>query len=512
MILTILSSQLILATLTQAAIFFDPTAKVHSCVNSDGTTLTPSVPVHLTDIDTTFDEQTILLKPITPNTTIVSASDGVTHMCVFHRWTKPIEDKAAGKGFYFPLGRSVPTVPAEVYANYTGSIGDWTRYPGRSYAQTEYICGEAGNSGTNFVEGEYLCEVTLPSTSKQNAKDPVIMDHNDAPYFLTYYERQMSIRNELSRFLQKNTFGPTEADLDALEAAFMVLKGEDVADVVDANTTSADNTTDVTTTPATEAPAVTNTTRRHRVLQNVTGNATDLTGNATESTTDPEASTDTTLTDAEALFQLQLNWVLSQMDPTTFSTGEFTSLRKYYRRRLNPRKEETYRIGESGPHPCETNSRWRKFAFTNFDVQNSMSLRWGNQDLGGAYQTQKGHRVHVTALEYWGPVVEEEGEYDGNVTEALSNVTMVPTGFPSLSGPPSLSLSPTNGPIPNPGTPTMSPTLSLMPSFSSAPTFANILAYGDMEGTERSVFNQWLPSNSKCKRTLIDAATSPDLV
>ena len=75
------------------------------------------------------------------------------------------------------------------------------------------------------------------------------------------------------------------------------------------------------------------------------------------------------------------------MDPSALSAGEFSSLRAYWRRRLNPRKEETYRIGESGPHPCETNSRWRKFAFTKFDVQNAKMLRWGNQDLGGSYQT-----------------------------------------------------------------------------------------------------------------------------
>ena len=172
MILTRLSPQLLLATLTTGAIYFDPTAVKHSCVNeTNGTTLTPGVPVHLLDVNTTYDEQTILLKPITPNTTVAGGGDGITSMCVLHRWTLPLEDKEAKKGFYFPLGRSNPAIPAEVYGNYTGNDGDWTRPAGRANRQVEYVCGEAGNSGTFFEEGEYLCKVTLPTASKTNRKD-----------------------------------------------------------------------------------------------------------------------------------------------------------------------------------------------------------------------------------------------------------------------------------------------------------------------------------------------------
>jgi hypothetical protein len=109
------------------------------------------------------------------------------------------------------------------------------------------------------------------------------------------------------------------------------------------------------------------------------------------------------LSHAEAMAKLQLNWVVSQMDPSNFASGDFSSLRKYWRRRLNPRKEETYRIGESGPHPCEKHSRWRKFAFTNADVQNSKMLRWGALDIGGSYQTQKGHRITVKTVTYVRP-------------------------------------------------------------------------------------------------------------
>ena len=66
--------------------------------------------------------------------------------------------------------------------NYTSNDGDWTRPAGRANRQVEYVCGEAGNSGTFFEEGEYLCEVTLPTTSKPNRKDPTETDYMTAPH------------------------------------------------------------------------------------------------------------------------------------------------------------------------------------------------------------------------------------------------------------------------------------------------------------------------------------------
>ena len=86
--------QLMLVSLTSAAIFFDPTAVKHSCVNEDGSTLTPGVPVHLTNVNTNETSQTILLEPITPTTVISGTSDSDTSMCVFHRWTL-LEDRVA---------------------------------------------------------------------------------------------------------------------------------------------------------------------------------------------------------------------------------------------------------------------------------------------------------------------------------------------------------------------------------------------------------------------------------
>ena len=209
--------------------------------------------------------------------------------------------------------------------------------PGRASHPIDFIyeCGEASNSGTNFVVGEYLCEVTLPTTSKRNVVDPTKTDYINLPYYLTFYKRSLTVRNEISRFLQKNTFGPTAAELDALETRFQAL------------TSGGDS-------------------------------------------------------HAMAMEKLQVEWVVRQMNPSSFTSGKFTSLREYWRRRLNSRRQETYRIGEAGPHPYEKHSRWRKFAFTHADVQNSRMLRWGLFSLGGATQTQRGHRITVERVTYAG--------------------------------------------------------------------------------------------------------------
>ena len=209
--------------------------------------------------------------------------------------------------------------------------------PGRASHPIDFIyeCGEASNSGTNFVVGEYLCEVTLPTTSKRNVVDPTKTDYINLPYYLTFYKRSLTVRNEISRYLQKNTFGPTAAELDALETRFQAL------------TSGGDS-------------------------------------------------------HAMAMEKLQVEWVVRQMNPSSFTSGKFTSLREYWRRRLNSRRQETYRIGEAGPHPYEKHSRWRKFAFTHADVQNSRMLRWGLFSLGGATQTQRGHRITVERVTYAG--------------------------------------------------------------------------------------------------------------
>lgn len=376
------------------AVEFDPDALRLSC--SDAST-NPATPLHLSEVDTTYNSVTILLDPIGDIGAAASAASSETsstesssakttgRMCVLSRWTANLADKSAGLGYYFPLGRSVVGIPGEgtfingTFDGETGNDGDWTRPAGKASWQLRYTCGVAENSGDNFAIGDYLCEVTLPKTSRQNLKNPILTDELNAPYYLTYYERTVSLRNELSRFLHQNTFGPTSEELDALEHVYDAILDESYL----------------------------------------------------ENSTTPSSSTP--LTHEEAMMKLQVEWVKAQMDPTTFTSGKFSSHREYWRKRLNPRRWETYRIGEAGPAPCELHSRWRKFAFTDYDVQNSRALRWGNVDLGGSYQTQSGHRITVETVTLEG----------------------LPSATPSISLMPSYSSSPT--PLPTLPVPTGSP-------------------------------------------------------
>ena len=161
------------------AVEFDPDALRLSC--SDAST-SPATPLHLSEVDTTYDSVTLLLDPIgdigaTSETSNSSSSATTTgRMCVLSRWTANLADKSARLGYYFPLGRSVAGIPGEgTFINGTfdgeGSDGDWTRPAGKASWQLRYTCGVAENSGDNFAIGEYLCEVTLPKTSTQNLKN-----------------------------------------------------------------------------------------------------------------------------------------------------------------------------------------------------------------------------------------------------------------------------------------------------------------------------------------------------
>ena len=340
----------------------------------------------------------MLLDPIgTIGANATEEEDGKGRMCVFSRWTKALEDKVAGEGYYFPLGRSVVGIPGEL----GGQDGDWNRPAGHSAWQLSYTCGVANNTGTNFAVGEYMCEVTLPKTSTQNLKNPILTDELNTPYYLTYYERALSVRNELARFLHQTTFGPTSEELDALEAMYATITGTGAG--ADVNGTAL----------------------------GLGDNSTDTSLNSTDT------SLNITLSHSEAMSKLQIDWVTAQMDPTTFTSGKFSSLREYWRKRLNPRRWETYRIGEAGPAPCELHSRWRKFAFTDYDVQNSRSLRWGNKELGSSYQTQVGHKITVETVTLAG----------------------MPSASPSISFMPTLSSAPS--PLPTSGSPTGTPTASL---------------------------------------------------
>lgn len=387
---------LVASVVAAAPVEFNPNAPKYSCEDAYSS---PASPLRLSGVDTSVGKTTILLSPIGDIGASLGSEDGAGdattgRMCVLSRWTTSLIDKEEGNGFYFPLGRSVAGVPGEN----TGKDGDWNRPPGKASWQLRYTCGEAAFNGTNFVEGEYLCEVTLPMTSKPDIKDPATIYAIRVPYYLTYYERTLSVRNELSRFLHLTTFGPKAEELDALEMAYEVILDDGYLNALSNGTSS--------------------------------GNATSV--NAT--------SVNATYSHSKAMSKLQVEWVAAQQDPTTFSSGKFSSHREYWRKRLNPRKWETYRIGEAGPAPCELHSRWRKFAFTEYDVQNSRALRWGTQDLGGAFQIQEGHKVTIEKV----------------VLESM------PSGQPSLSIAPSVSFAPS--PLPTIPAPTGTPMAALTDS------------------------------------------------
>ena len=104
-------------------LFFDPTAPVYGCVDSNGTALYEhNAPQALVGVSTERDDYTLLLRPMVTTT----EAPGITEMCVLHRWTTSAEDKEAGKGYYYPLGRSVPVVPAETFGEW-GSTQDLLR-------------------------------------------------------------------------------------------------------------------------------------------------------------------------------------------------------------------------------------------------------------------------------------------------------------------------------------------------------------------------------------------------
>ena len=225
----------------------------------------------------------------------------------------------------------------------------------------------------------------------------------------------MTVRNEISRFLQQNTFGPTKQELDALEARYNTLRGPDFVPpeytweeltpalpsgvLEDLGEACAEGSSNELCDHLEEIHNASVIVWEDEAASIDTPSPTppdeNATGTSRRQLQGYEPSNSTSRSHAEAMSALQLEWVVNQMDPSTFSSGEFTSLRKYWRQRLNARKTETYRIGEAGPHACEKHSRWRKFAFTKADVQYAMDLRSGSKQLGGTFQKHDGHLITV---------------------------------------------------------------------------------------------------------------------
>jgi hypothetical protein len=130
------------------------------------------------------------------------------------------------------------------------------------------------------------------------------------------------------------------------------------------------------------------------------------------------------MTHEDAMAQLRPSWIVKQ------------SLRKSWRQRLDPRKEETYWIMESGPNECEKHCQWRKFTFTAMDVQISHMLRWGAIDIGRTYQTQKGHRVTVRRVQYFSTNIASPQASSAGLSEPTPQSTthFEVTGAPTIGG------------------------------------------------------------------------------
>lgn len=123
------------------------------------------------------------------------------------------EAQAHREGYYYPLGGSVCIVLS----------GDWTEPTRKPGCKLDYICDAASNLGLEFAWGKYLCQVTVVPWTMEvlpNSFTESIM----APYYMIYYERLLSVRNNISDFLHKMTFGPQVQDIHAFEAVHTTLR------------------------------------------------------------------------------------------------------------------------------------------------------------------------------------------------------------------------------------------------------------------------------------------------
>jgi len=99
------------------------------------------------------------------------------------------------------------------------------------------------------------------------------------------------------------------------------------------------------------------------------------------------------------------------------------SHREFWRSRLNNRKLETYKHGISGPKPCDQNSRWRIFAFTQKDQKAS----YGKKALKMKIETKTVNNVLGYVISFGGfprTVLYEPMRYE----DATDNTVDVPDG------------------------------------------------------------------------------------
>ena len=127
-----------------------------------------------TTIDTDTNTATIQLAP----------TQSTGQLCTLFEVTTSDPTLSPVYEFYVPVGRS-----------YDGK--DWERVAGR-HSELLYIC--PGSSGGD-------CEVTLPDVSS-------------AKYYMSAYKYELTPQQSWIRFMEKSTFGPTQAALAAQSSYF----------------------------------------------------------------------------------------------------------------------------------------------------------------------------------------------------------------------------------------------------------------------------------------------------
>ena len=173
-----------------------------------------------------------------------------------------VRQDQVGRNILAPAGRSYHSLP-------------WERVAGPYRSSVHYDCGHDDEDDNR--EMLHVCQVTLPPLGSNQA------------FVLLTYNRTLSQRNTVARFLQQTTFGPTKEEVESWDYS----AGDDAF----------------------------------------------------------------------------ATWTQEQM-----YTVPLTSHREFWRRRVRQRFDRAAPVGRPA-HPCESNSRWREVAFTEWDVGSTVTMR-----------------------------------------------------------------------------------------------------------------------------------------
>ena len=87
-------------------------------------------------------------------------------------------------------------------------------------------------------------------------------------------------------------------------------------------------------------------------------------------------------------FQATFGATRETIDAMTASSNDFASWvedqlalpvgshREFYRSHTNPKFEFAYKVGATGPRPCELHSRWRRYALSSLDGLSNRKTGW----------------------------------------------------------------------------------------------------------------------------------------